>query len=748
MAFNKFLIAPFQSGLQTDLKPWLLPEDAFEELTNAYVFRGRVKKRFGSMMTGEAATSDITKQLHSRLRIYLKDTSGTGLADGNAAGNVPDAIFKVGQMFSVGDEIFTVQAPGAPGIMLTTGGSTTHTFDTTNGAYDIQGAAGATAVYFYPAEPVMGLTMYEDGPINNHTAFAFDTQYAYKYSGNAWINDGPTGSQFHGTNSDFFWASNWRGANVSTTLLFVTNFFCTVGVPVPATDDPMWYYNGVIWAAFNPINRLIGGIYTANSTIESAKIIIPFKDRLLFLNTIEQTTVGATITNTAYPNRCRFSHNGSPLAASAFYEPNEVGATGGGYIDSTSQEEIISAMSIRDRLIVFFERSTRELVYTGNEEQPFFWQKLNTELGSEGSFSTVAFDKDILTIGSTGIHACNGVDVYRIDEKIPNKVFEIENVETGVKRIHGIRDFDSEMVYWTFPTGDFTYPDRILVFNYKNGTWAFNDDSFTCFGYFEQQSDITWAEITSTWGRLSWTWVSGVSREKHRRVIAGNQQGFVLKLDSGVASNSRSMQISQIATSGTGWMVLTIIDHTLEQGDYIEILNAQGVVIDGDGLIYKVTTTTATTVTVDTTYIGTYTGAGTASFVSLIDIKSKQWNPYIKDGSVIYLPMIDFCVDRTSDGEITVDYSTSGTSLSLINDSYNSECILGDNTLQTSAYALITLETSQDRFWHTVYFQAEGDNVQIRIYMTETQMKNPLIVFSAFELEGIILHTQKLGRQV
>ena len=826
MAIQRFLIAPFKSGLQTDLKPWMLPEDAFERLNNAYVFRGRVKKRFGSDLTGKNASNDITRPLQSRLRISLSRVTvtggaGIGITDGagaatgtlpagiftigqrfqigteiftivalgtpavmtttgaaitrtidtttgayvfagatpttqiyfypygnsgavvtdavtgNATGIAPGSVFKAGQMFSIGDEIFTVPALGTPVTMLTTGAATTHTFNTTTGVYDIQGAAVATAIYFYPAESVMGLTLYEDGPINNHTAYAFDTQFAYKYSGNSWINDGPLGSG--GTSSDFFWARNWRGASVSTTLLFVSNFFCTVGVPAPVTDDSMWYYSGTTWLAFHP-NFLVAG-----DKIFTAKIVIPFKDRLLLLNTIEQNA--AATANTAYPNRCRYSHNGSPLAASAFYEPNEVGATGGGYIDSTSQEEIISARTIRDRLIVFFERSTRELVYTGNEEQPFFWQKLNTELGSEGSFSTVPFDKDLLTIGSTGIHACNGVDVYRIDEKIPEKVFEIENIETGIKRIHGIRDFDSEMVYWTFPTGAFTYPDKILVFNYKNGTWAFNDDCFTCFGYFEQQSDITWAEIEKTWSELTWTWISGVTREQHRRVLAGNQQGFILKLNSKTTTNARAMQISQIATSGVGWMVLTIIDHTLSVDDYVEVINAQGVAIAGSG-IFQVMEKNASTVTVDTTYTGTYTGAGTASFVSLIDIKSKQWNPYIKDGSVIYLSKIDFCVARTGFGEITVDYSTSGTTLSLVTKSDDTDCNLGDNILQTSPYALIPLETDQPRFWHAVYFQGEGDNVQIRIYLTEDQMKDPLVIAADFELEGMVLHTQKLGRQV
>lgn len=744
--YDKYLIAPLNSGLDTSLRPWQIPEDSFARLNNAYVFRGRVKKRFGSTLSGEG-TTDIQRQLNSRVKINLGATDAvTGILNGNA----DPAIFKVGQMFSIEDEILTVSQSGLADMLNTDPvGITVHTYNTANGAYQITALGHLNkTVYFYPSEPIMGLTMYEDGPVNNRTAFAFDTQYAYKYSGTSWIQDGPTGSQFHGNNSDFFWSSNWRGANVDTTILFTSNFNATLGIP-GASDDPMWYYNGATWANFTPSINATAGV--GDKVVYTARIVIPFKDRLLLLNTIEREETGAaptTYDNKAYQNRCRFSHNGSPLSAHAFYEPNVAGATGGGYIDSTSQEEIISAMTIRDRLIVFFERSTRELVYTGNEEQPFYWQKLNTELGSEGSFSTIPFDKDLLTIGATGIHACNGVDVYRIDEKIPNKVFEINNLETGIKRIHGIRDFDSEMVYWTFPTGKFTYPERVLVFNYKNKSWAFNDDTFTCFGYFEQQSDLTWATAGGTWGSSTSTWSSGITREQHRRVIAGNQQGFILKLDSEETSNARSMQITQMATNAAGYAVLTIIDHTLSSGDFIQVRDTQGVTfITGEG-IYKVIDKTATTVTIEGFYTGTYTGGGTASYVSVIDIKSKQWNPYSKEGRSLFLPKIDFCVDRTTNGEVTVDYSSSYTNRSFVSDSNDSDCSLGDNKLLTKPHDIVRLESQQDRFWHTVYFQGEGSSVQIRIYLTETQILNPDIAFADFELEGLILYTQKIGRNI
>ena len=164
MAYDRFLIAPFGTGLQQDIRPWLILDDAFAEFLNAYVFRGRVRKRFGTMLMGTGYDNSLVAPLYSRLRIALPATIG-----GNASGTVPGHVFEIGQMFSINDEIFTVwQANGA---MLTTGSTTTATYNTSNGAYNFSGVPVDGVVYFYPADPVMGLTQFERGPINNHVSY-------------------------------------------------------------------------------------------------------------------------------------------------------------------------------------------------------------------------------------------------------------------------------------------------------------------------------------------------------------------------------------------------------------------------------------------------------------------------------------------------------------------------------------------------------------------------------------------------
>ncbi len=735
---DRFLIAPLNTGLQTDLRAWLIMDDAFSQLNNVYVFRGRLRKRFGSTLMGTGWSSLVTAPLFSRLRVQV-GTIGAPISP------VPGDEFNIGQMFSAGDQMFTVYQLGAPAAMLSTGPGT-GTFNTTTGAFALAGTglAAGTPIWWYPALPVMGLTVYEVGPINEQVSYGFDTRFAYVFAGGFWQRSETGGNPvWHGDNADFFWTTNWRG-NPNEVVLFVSNFHVVnQNGAVDPTDDPIWTFDGTTWATFQP------QFLTAGDFVETALIILPFKRRLVLLNTTEVDSTGTT--NSTFPQRCRFSQVGSPFGANAWLEQTEVNSAGAGFVDAATEERIVSAEFIKDRLIVYFEESTWELAYTSNENEPFSWQKINTELGSEATFSIVPFDKMVLAIGNTGVHSCNGANVERIDTKIPDQIFNIADKSTGVARIAGIRDYFTEMVYWTFPsdqeTSNEVYPNRILVYNYRNGSWSLNDDCITTWGYFEQQDALTWASSTETWEEANFTWNSGTIDTNFRQVIAGNQEGFVFIIDPDVSRNAPVMQITNITQSGS-FAQLTIVDHTLAVGDFIAIENAQGVTFN-IGPIFKVNSIVdADTVLVGpqpVTVTGTYTGAGTAARVSNINFLSKQWNPYVKEGRNVYLSKIDFGVEKTSDGEITIDYFPSATQLSMLDEGgpLGTNSIVGNNILETFPYPTIPLEQAQQRLWHPIYFQADGECIQLSVYFSDTQIMDPAIAWADFQLEGLILHTMK-----
>ena len=149
MAFDKFLVAPINSGLITNTKSWQIMDDAFELLENAYVFRGRVRKRFGSTLMG-------TTPLASRLRVNIGTTDGTtgNLTATNLPGNLA-----IGQSFSAGSVIFTVYQLGNPAATYTTDATITGSVNNVSSpnTFAITGNSSTNlgvTVYWYPSLPL------------------------------------------------------------------------------------------------------------------------------------------------------------------------------------------------------------------------------------------------------------------------------------------------------------------------------------------------------------------------------------------------------------------------------------------------------------------------------------------------------------------------------------------------------------------------------------------------------------------
>ncbi len=58
MSYQSFLIAPFGTGLDTDISPWLLPQDAFSSIVNGHIRHGVIEKREGFSLLGQIKHSN------------------------------------------------------------------------------------------------------------------------------------------------------------------------------------------------------------------------------------------------------------------------------------------------------------------------------------------------------------------------------------------------------------------------------------------------------------------------------------------------------------------------------------------------------------------------------------------------------------------------------------------------------------------------------------------------------------------
>lgn len=683
-----FYITAFDKGLTNNKKPFLIPDEAFSTLENAYVYRDRVLKREGLQFIGaDANHSRLRRSIPSPPVTLATQASGASyinpdlLADANINVRATEPDAQIAQS-SIAITVGAVTFKDVTGTGVLTGsGANTGNINYTTGELILNFSpplGGSTDVdvdfQYFPTLPVMGIPLRDNATLNDEQTIWFDTKYAYVWNGSA-FDEFIAGTTWSGTNADFFWATNYRGAAPQTKLFFVTNFVVNAANAIRYTD-------GVTWTDFAPA-------VTSTQTLYQARIIVPYYSRLLMLDTWEGTTIGGYGSAVNIQNRCRFSQLGDPTDVDAF-RTDIFGR--GGAIDAPTAESIIGAMFVKNTLIVLFEETTWQLTYVGEYGTPFVWERISSDFGSDATFSSVLFDNHMLAVGDTAIIAANAISAQRIDLDIPDQVFQIQRINSGAVRVQGIRDYQKEVVYWNYPDGQtmatpttsLTFPNKVLLYNYRNNTWAIFRDSVTAFGSFRLDPNITWDSTDVTWDDFDVTWDDVDSQENFPAIVSGNQQGFV-HLYANRSPDDASLVIKDIDISVSP-IVITSIDHNLQTGEIISLSGMQFVLTSVtphtvlntnlNSRTYQVKVITKDTFSISkwdivtqnyannpatwvppatpATANASYVGGGTIILYPKLNVQTKDINVFADKGMQVKMSYIDFLMTPTQGSAFTV----------------------------------------------------------------------------------------------
>jgi len=274
-----------RGGLNTYKKPLLLEDQQWQMLENWYPYRERMKKREGLLFLGRLqrifTDSSLGTTPIGQTTITFADIFTTlGIPEPSAELNPGNLVITIGAPDTA---TFTDQGNGtfvATGLGVSAGSTVNYITGEVVlkfSAPTTGGAAITANVNYFPSLPVMGITQYEQPGINVYTTIWFDTTYAYIWTGTQ-FQEFISGTTWDGTNSDFFWTTNYRGSDPSFRLFFATNFVNDAG-------SPMRYTDGSTWTTFAPG---IGGATPKsadNTFLFQARILVPYFGRLLALNT-------------------------------------------------------------------------------------------------------------------------------------------------------------------------------------------------------------------------------------------------------------------------------------------------------------------------------------------------------------------------------------------------------------------------------------------------------------------------------
>jgi len=276
-----------------------------------------------------------------------------------------------------------------------------------------------------------------------------------------------------------------------------------------------------------------------------------------------------------------------------------------------------------------------------------------------------------MAVSDRGIIQAAANGITRLDEQIPEEVFSFEIQNNAPNFVHGVRDFEKELVYWNYVdisnrSTTQSYPNTVLVFNYRNNTWAKFRDTITCFGTSQFQFGITWDSLTTFWeSNVGWDNVDDQQYVDY--VTLGTQQGFIniyQNPDAETPQPVNTLYANTMAITAVNFGVhptqLTIPNHNLANGEIIYIQNTLWSGSDPglNNVIYAVTIVDANTVTlstwdflsqnytaVDITSSATYIGGGRVTLFPKMNIQGKDFNPFQSQGNQFKLSYIDFQMD-------------------------------------------------------------------------------------------------------
>lgn len=256
---SRLVISNMATGFENDREPFIISNDAFPVLNNAYIFRGRIQKKRGATKLGRLTRKITTTTVGGNVVAFILT-------------NAPIAPFTA--VFTVGSTFYwdtgVIFAPNI--IQLTTNGPGTATLNLVTGQLDITGGPANTPVLYTPALPVMGIEDFEisSDSIDTAPTIFFDTRYSYQFdraarqfydvsfykvTGNPVIWHGADYQQFYSANFDnAIWVTNnvpgLNGVQISSIQNLLNPTLTTTANHNLAAGD--WIYIDGVTQLFNP----------------------------------------------------------------------------------------------------------------------------------------------------------------------------------------------------------------------------------------------------------------------------------------------------------------------------------------------------------------------------------------------------------------------------------------------------------------------------------------------------------------
>ncbi len=720
MTYSPYLIANFATGLDNVLQPWLSPDDSQFELFDGYIYRGVWQKRQGysQYATGERGGSAYCE---SRMVHRISNVAMIGVIDGVNATfdqNLISPLRRGSVTVTGSNPVQSFTDDGLGGFVGAAGGIDYTSGEIIFITLPIAPAVASTVTVTYDYHqglPVMGVMNFIT-QTNIRQLIVADTTYVNRYNNvTNRLDDISPSTLLTGNNSNFFSWTNYPDTNGLQRLLFVNNKDpiqqysgstvtvypvytssvqqtnvasgvtgnATVGpyiINTPPntgilpgtlsvidvvggqtlTDNQFGILQGPGTGTVNYLTGAISATFTAavgggnainltykqlNTPIITCRHIFQFKDRSILLSIIENDSSVRGL-------RIRISGTG---AQGDIFTTDAIGA---GFIDIPDNTFIQAADFNRDDLLIFTEKSTWVLKYTGNDVVPFTIDKIDDSRGSQAPYGTITYLNKTSASSVRGLIFCDGYTVERADLKIPEYSFNQISQSRFFQCFAGAVDEDRDH-YLIHPSPGSLISDRILVTNYEEENYAVYRIPLSCMGNYINTVTTEWDDLLvyDTWDEMAdvfGNWYSFAYSEGGYFGVGGGHNGQITRLNAVELEDYPVKIRSSTVINDTLLQVLTDFQDW-KVGDYITLdgmtgmekgKHQQGQIRDIVTDHYKFN------LTIPTAGFSSYINFGTASKSIIFESTTKKFNPFANQNQKVKCGWIYFYVS-TTDTDLT-----------------------------------------------------------------------------------------------
>lgn len=411
---------------------------------------------------------------------------------------------------------------------------------------------------------------------------------------------------------------------------------------------------------------------------------------------------------------------------------------GSGLVNLDTYEYMTGLSILGNVLAVNMDRSNWIVEKTTDVFNPYFTRKIPSVIGTDAPYSFVSWFDTVKSLGKTGLISQDARQSLRFDTKIPYFTAD-EILQTKFIYTYGGFDRLNAQFMWSYidVSAEEDTQNKVLVYNYEEGTWSINDQRFTVFGQCDVGLNLVWNQIDETFEQswLRWDTTENIWNKiglssSTQKTLAGDDMGFIYELSQD--GDDYYVAISNVTQASQA--VLTVEESAFKAGDLVVVQSVEGMLDEeGDSGInnydpeevnlnftaYTVVSATDTSVTINldsTNFTAATINTGSLSKVISFSAETIPLNPYREQGFMCYLSHIEFLLD-TNAGFIKVDlYEDEDKS------PYKTDVIVyPENTDKQRGW--VTVIADQEANFHTIVMKQMSPSVIVKINSIRLHMQ-------------------------